>query len=173
MEKSLLVRNALVALFVIVGVASSHASSAQNCQDVLNNNRYRCQGNSTFVDFPVEVCIAFLSPGKISSQFDMSEDLNFVGPDVLTVFYGCVCNPGADPFIAGVSSPEFNASRTDFLCASQKDAVCAEGSILAPSAIAGRVSSDGGTLVYRASNANGQSAVYSCTPDPNCKVTVP
>jgi hypothetical protein len=163
MEKSLLVRNALVALFVIVAVASSHASSAQNCEDVLNNNRYRCQGNNTFVG-PAEVCIEFRSPGEISSQFDMLEDLNFVGPAVLTVSYGCVCNP------VGVHSPEFNASHTDFLCASRKDDLCASA-FLAPSAIAG--SWKGRTLVYRASNANGQSAVYSCTLDPNCEVTVP
>ncbi|MGH8656468.1 MAG: hypothetical protein ACREYE_31675 [Gammaproteobacteria bacterium] len=162
MEKSLLIRNALVALLVIVGIGSSRADSdfngAQNCQDRLDNNLYRCRGNNTIVG-EAEVCLQFKSPGmmlssRMTSQFDLDEQLNFLGPDVMTISYGCVCSP------VGVRSPEFNASKKKFLCAN------------APfdGALAGEVSKNGERIVYRAWNNTGDSAVYQCTRDPTCTV---
>jgi len=155
MKKSLLVCNVLVALLVIVGIASSRADSsgAQNCQDWLNNNLYRCQGQNTIIG-KAEVCLQFVSPGVISSHFDLLEQLAFLGPDVVTVPYGCTCGP------VGVRSPEFNASSKNFLCAN------------APfdGALAGEVSVNGRRIVYQAWNTAGHSAVYQCRLDPTCTV---
>ncbi len=96
MEMSLLVRSALVALLLSAGVDSSRA---QNCQDRLNNNRYRCQGSNTLVG-EAQVCLQFVSPGVMSTEFDVVEELGFLGPNVVTIPYGCVCNP------VGVSAPD-------------------------------------------------------------------
>lgn len=158
MERSLLVRSALVALLLSVGIDSSRAEDCQegNCQDRLKNNLYSCQGHNTIVG-SAETCLQFVSPGKLSSQFDAEEQVDFIGPEVITIPYGCVCGP------VGVSSPKFNASSKKFLCVNSLFGRGRSG------ALEGTVSEDGGEIVLRAWSEAGESAVYSCRLATTCK----
>src|SRR5262245_12783092 len=97
MTKSLFTFGLLVVLLLGLDVGSSQAAK---CQDILDNNLYRChvnfEGGAT--EHP---CVQVVSPGVQSQKFDLvTEGLNF----------GCTCKATGP-----VDDPDFSASN-EFFC---------------------------------------------------------
>jgi hypothetical protein len=141
MKKSLFTFDAVVALLLTVGVGSSRA---KNCQDLLDNNLYRCQFNSESSG-PGEGCVQAVSPGSVSSKFD----LVFGG----VTFNGCSCKAKGS-----VDKPQFNASK-EFVCINP----------FSNEAVTGTVSSNGKKIKAGFDAlSTGDSAVLECELDPTC-----
>lgn len=102
--------------FTLVALAAVPRAQAQNCQDLLANNRYRCQ-IKTELGAQFEACFQFQSPGSLSGKFDMSVD---GGPDLFTTLE-CECKAKSD-----FNDPKFNQS-TEFLCGNEQYGDAAEG----------------------------------------------
>jgi len=102
--------------FTLVAIAAVPMAQALNCQDLLANNRYRCQ-IKTELGSQFEACFQFISPGGLSSKFDMSVD---GGPAFFTTLE-CECKAKSD-----FNNPKFNQS-TEFLCGNQQYGDAAEG----------------------------------------------
>ncbi len=102
MKKSLLTMIGACSLLFTTALTPSLARAAANCQDLLENNLYRCrvngEGGGLFED-----CFQFTSPGVVGSKFD----LTIAG---LEGTFECECKA-----TGSVSNPKFNAS-TAFLC---------------------------------------------------------
>lgn len=136
--------SAAVAVLVAVGVGSSQAA---NCQEILGNNRYRCQTNSENSG-PGQVCIQFFAPGTVSTKFDL--------------MYGSVARYGCTCLAKGkVGAPEFHVSKA-FLCADPITTATSQ-------AIQGKVSGNGnkikgGFQVF----STGSAIVFECELDPAC-----
>lgn len=143
MKKSVLTCSVVGALLLILGIS---ASQAKNCQDILDNNRYRCQFNDE-VSFPFEQCIQFnSSTPTVSTKFDV----DFNGID-----YGCTCKAKGK-----VAEPDFNASK-EFLCVFFND--------VAAAALEGKVSRNGKKIKDGFfSRPEGNSIVFKCELDPTC-----
>ena len=132
-----------VALLLVLGVGSSQA---ENCQDILDNNLYRCQFNVEG-EILSEVCLQFVSPGVESAKFDLvAGGVNF----------GCTCKAKGE-----VDDPDFNASK-EFFCVNPIDTTRAE-------ALEGRVSGSGKKIKGGSyGNSFGNSGVIECELDPTC-----
>ena len=103
--------------FALVVIAAVPMAQAQNCQDLLANHHYRCQFKSE-LGSEVEACLQFISPGSVSSKFDMITD----GPGFGTLLE-CECKAKSD-----FGDPKFNQS-TEFLCGNQTYGDAAEGKV--------------------------------------------
>jgi hypothetical protein len=142
MTKSLFTFGMLVALLLSLNVG---ASQAQTCQDILDNNRYRCQFSEESAA-PFEGCFQFnSSTPTLSDKFDV----NF------GVTHGCTCKAKGR-----VAEPDFNASK-EFLCVSH--------GALGSQALEGKVSGKGKNIKNGfLSNNGGNSFVFKCELDPTC-----
>jgi hypothetical protein len=141
MKYSLTVSLAL-ALAVMAGAQTAQA----NCEELLDNNHYRCQVQSDQGD-AFEDCFIFSSPGNVSSQFDLF-------PVVLDKTLGCGCKAkGNDKF------HEADA----FLCVGPDEEegqqVVFEGAVTGK----GEKIKKGQTIV-----SNGDSFTFECELDPSC-----
>src|SRR5882724_7211625 len=101
MKTSLFIGGAFLT-FALTAATGLRLAQAENCQDVLDNNVYRCQVKSDF-DTPFEDCFRFTSPGVQSDKFDL-----FV--DGLGIVQGCSCKAGGS-----FNTPDFDASK-EFQC---------------------------------------------------------
>src|SRR4051794_40088263 len=119
-------------------------SQAGNCQDALDNHRYRCHINAGAGVF--ELCFHFVSPGTHSPHFDLGID----GPAVI----GCTCKATGT-----VKDPNLNASK-EFFCVEPIDSTNAQ-------ALEGKVSGNGQKIKGGfTSNAEGDGGVFECELDP-------
>jgi hypothetical protein len=141
----------LLALWLSFSVNSTRAQWAKNCQDLLDNNVYRCQVKSDF-GTAFEDCFRFTSPGLQSQDFDLFIDL-------LGEILGCECKAEGS-----LENPQFNESR-EFHC------VNALFSAFLNIAFEGEVAEHGETLKNgQAVNEFGDSFVFRCVQDPECSV---
>jgi len=142
MTKSVLTLGMLVALLLSLNVGSSQA---QTCQDIVDNNRYRCQFSEE-ASAPFGGCFQFnSSTPTLSDKFD----LQFGVP------HGCTCKAKGK-----VAKPDFNAAN-EFLCVSH--------GALGSQAIEGKVSGNGKKIKNGFfSNNGGNSFVFECEVDPTC-----
>jgi hypothetical protein len=134
--------SAATALLLTLGVDSSQA---ENCQDLLTNNRYRCHinGGANLI----ELCFQFISPGTQSPKFDVVID----GPAI-----GCTCKATGK-----VEDPDLDASK-EFFCVQPIDLTHAQ-------AFGGKVSGNGKKIKDGfTGTAQGGSGVLECELDPNC-----
>src|SRR5262245_17640562 len=99
-----------------VAIAAVPTAQAQNCQDLLANNRYRCQ-IKTELGSQFEGCVQFQSPGSLSSKFDMITS----GSSVFATTLECECKAKSD-----FNDPKFNQA-TEFLCGNLEFGDAAEG----------------------------------------------
>jgi len=136
--------SATVALLLGLGVSSSQA---EDCQDILANNLYRCQVNAEVLG-PFESCYQFVSPGTLSPKFDLVIDG--------TGHFGCTCKAKGK-----VDDPHFNASK-EFFCVEPVNYSLAE-------ALEGKVTGNGKKIKGGfVSNQSGVSGVIECELDPTC-----
>jgi hypothetical protein len=136
----------------LITLAAVPVARAQNCQDLLANNRYRCQVK-TELGSQFAACFQFKSPGNLSSKFDMSVD---GGPDFGTTLE-CECKAKSD-----FGDPKFNQS-TEFLCGNQTFGDAAEGKAGGH----GRKITNG---QYFFNSTPDLSYVFQCTLDATCFV---
>lgn len=132
---------------LIIGVALAvtslgEAGARPNCQDILNNNTYRCEGK-TSSGAEGTLCLRFVSPGVFSSNFDL---------DFGEVKLGCSCKPQGS-----FKRPKFNESRSWYCVGTGEEAFLFEG-FASPFALH-RV---------RGADSRGSTAIYNCKRDPDC-----
>jgi hypothetical protein len=141
------------ALTVFLLISAMHTASAKTCQDLLDNNTYRCQLKPPPGTFePFEVCFTFIAeaPGT---------QLNFVlhliaGGEVFPLV--CACKAGGS-----FQNPAFGTSK-EFLCASSLH----EGfTNLAVEGVAGKDKISGQIV----EETTGFPYVYQCVLDPTCE----
>jgi hypothetical protein len=144
---------ALAALTCTLGaLAAVPRAQAENCQDRLANNRYRCQ-IKTELGSQFEACFQFQSPGSLSGKLDLSVD---GGPEFFTTLE-CQCKAKS-----GFTDPKFNASK-EFLCGNEQYGDAAEG----------KAGGDGkkitnGQFLYNVTP--NLSYVFQCTLDATCSI---
>jgi hypothetical protein len=138
--------------FALVAIMAVPMAQAQNCQDLLANNRYRCQVK-TELGFQFEACFQFKSPGILSNKFDMSVD---GGPAFFTTLE-CECKAKSD-----FNNPKFNQS-TEFLCGNEQYGDAAEGKAGGH----GRKITKG-QFFYN--STPDRSDVFQCTLDATCQI---
>jgi hypothetical protein len=132
-------------LAVLLLSLSIGSSEAQTCQDILDNNRYRCQFSEEGAA-PFGGCFQFNSSSPtLSDKFDVQ----------FGVTHGCTCKAKG-----GVAKPDFNASK-EFLCVSH--------GALGSQGLEGKVSGNGKKIKNGfLSNNGGNSFVFECELDPTC-----
>jgi hypothetical protein len=147
MKTSLFIGGAFLT-FVLTAATGLRLAQAENCQDVLDNNVYRCQVKSDF-DTPFEDCFRFTSPGVQSDKFDL-----FV--DGLGIVQGCSCKAGGS-----FNTPDFGASK-EFQCVTTG---------IDDFGIAFNGRADGTQLKKgQAVNEFGDSFLFQCKLDPTCSI---
>jgi len=144
---------ALAALtFALVTIAAVPMAQAQNCQDLLANNRYRCQVK-TELGAQFEACFQFVSPGSLSTKFDLSVS----GGSYFLTTLECECKAKGS-----FNHPKFNQS-TEFLCGNEQYGDAAEGKAGGQ----GKKISNG-QYFYNATSD--RSDVFQCTLDATCAI---
>jgi hypothetical protein len=148
MKKTALV---IAAMFVLTITATAHSVYAADCQDLLNNNLYRChvkpESGGMFDD-----CFQFTSPGVFSGKFDLNVFL-------LGIVQGCTCDT-----TGSLNNPHFNTSK-NFHCVT--DAAAGFGFSFSGSVTATSKKIKKGQVV----DQGGFSYFYECELDPACSVS--
>ncbi|MBI3800396.1 MAG: hypothetical protein HY268_25900 [Deltaproteobacteria bacterium] len=137
--------------FALVAIAAVPKAQAQNCQDLLANNRYRCQVK-TELGSQFEACLQFSSPGSLSSKFDMITE----GPEFQTTLE-CECKAKSD-----FNNPKFNQS-IEFLCGNEQYGDAAEG----------KAGGHGKRITngqYFFNSTPDLSYIFQCTLDATCQI---
>src|SRR5215469_7529084 len=80
------------------------ASSAASCQTTAGSNSYDCQVKPSFNAAPFTDCYEFISPGSVSTHFDLV-------PFALAEELGCSCEP-----TGSFNNTKFNSSPNKFDC---------------------------------------------------------
>ena len=168
MRKSVFTVGLLLAFVLSFSVVSAHDDKdddrkEKNCQDLLDNNVYRCQVKSDF-DTAFEDCFRFTSPGVQSQDFDLFTD-------GLGEVLGCECKAKGS-----FKNPRFNKSN-DFHCVNAREQ--AEGEAFLNIAFEGQVSAEWDRGKKRGKRINngqavnefGDSFVFQCKLDPACSVS--
>ena len=146
MRKSLFVGGAFLA-FALTIAAGVRLAQAEDCQEVLGNNVYRCHVKS---DFGTEFsdCFRFFSPGFLSGKFDLFVD--GLGED-----QGCSCKTSGS-----FNTPDFDGS---------KEFQCVTSGFSGGLGIQFDGKADGTRLKKgQVVNEFGNSFIFECKLDPNC-----
>ena len=148
MRKSLFVGGAFLAL-ALSAVSGLPSAQAEDCQQVVDNNVYRCHVKSDFGD-EFSDCFRFTSPGTQSYKFDL-----FV--DRLGHIQGCSCRASGS-----FNTPDFNASK-EFACVTTVED---EDFQISFSGIADGTQLKKGQVV----NEFGDSFIFECRLKPDCSI---
>ena len=135
-------------VFALTTASGVRLAQAENCEEVLDNNVYRCQVKSDF-GTAFEDCFSFISPGDRSDKFDL-----FV--DGLGQVLGCSCRASGS-----FNSPAFDASK-EFQCVTNG----VDGFGIAFNGRADRTQLKKGQVV----NEFGDSFLFECKRDPTCAI---
>jgi hypothetical protein len=144
---------ALLLVLLLAAATDARLAYAENCQDLLANNRYRCQVK-TELGAEFAACVQFTSPGSLSSKFDMTTD---GGPNFGTTLE-CECKAKGS-----FANPQFNAANKRFLCGNQQYG----------DAAAGTVGGHGQKITngqYFFNDPTDLSYIFQCTLDPACQI---
>jgi len=145
----------LITIFITGTLGVPNQSIAVNCQDLLNNNVYRCHVKSDFGS-EFEDCFRFTSLGIVSEDFD----LNIDGLPWETL--ACECEAKGS-----FKKPVFNAGR-EFHCVNSQ---FVDPELLLNIAFEGDVVKKGKEIKEgEAVNEFGNSFVYECVIDPACEL---
>ena len=138
--------------FAFGAITAVPMAQAQNCQDLLANNSYRCQVK-TELGSEFEACFQFESPGSLSGKFDLTVE---AGPEFRTTLE-CECKARGD-----FNNPQFNQS-TKFLCGNEQYGDAAEGKVGGQ----GKKITKGQFLYNVTPNL---AYVFQCTLDATCQI---
>ncbi len=139
--------SAVALLTSLVTMTASATFAATPCDDLLDNNVYRCHIKADFLPDPFDDCFRFTSPGVQSEDFDL-----FV--DGLGIVQGCDCSA-----TGSFSKPKFGAAK-EFHCV----ATATGGYGIAFRGTASGTKIKDGRII----DEFGASYVYECERDPEC-----
>jgi hypothetical protein len=154
----------LTAFFAFVGF--NNLAVAGNCEDLLDNNAYRCffkGADEVYGDvngYEFETCVQFVSPGMYSQHFDAylypaAEYFESMPMEVVPM--ACECKAGGS-----FRNPKFHASNW-FHCVS----VCEE--VGYGFSVEGKVIKRGNKIIKgQMVDESGYSYVFKCVLDPEC-----
>lgn len=147
MKKKILFILTVLATPLFIFGTDSRLVHAADCQSLLANNRYRCQVKSE-LGFQGELCFQSVSPGSVSSKFDLQPTAFFA------TTLGCMCTATKT-----FNAPGFNSSK-GFLCGNPEFGDAATGTVTGN----GQKILKGQYFFSGSPNAH----VFQCTLDPSC-----